>query len=41
VTCDKENAASANTIIKNGGVQENEYVDETGSVVKRFWITVK
>lgn len=35
--CDKDNIASARTIIKNGGVLENEIIVE-GEVVQRYWI---
>lgn len=35
--CDKDNIASAKTIIKNGGVLENEIL-ENGVAVLRFWI---
>lgn len=35
--CDKANAASARTIVKNGGVLENE-VDDEGEIVQRYWI---
>jgi len=39
VTCHKENAASARTILKNGGILENEVVDErNGEVLQRYWI---
>ena len=40
MTCDKSNVASARTIIKNGGVLENEVVDE-GEVVQRYWIDLR
>lgn len=45
VTCDKENIASAKTIIGNGGVLENEVEDtvslsESG-IIQRYWINVK
>lgn len=40
ITCDKDNIASAKTIIANGGVFENELADEDGSIVKRYWITL-
>lgn len=40
VTCDKDNAGSARTILKNGGVFENEFTEENGNVVQRYWITV-
>ena len=38
ISCDKENIASKNTIIKNGGVLESEFVEESGNVVQRYWI---
>ncbi len=38
MTCDKENAASAKTIIRNGGVLENEFVNEDGETEQRYWI---
>lgn len=37
VTCNKNNIGSAKTIIKNGGVLENE-VAENGNLVQRYWI---
>mgnify|MGYP001183576954 FL=1 len=37
VTCDKDNIASAKTIIANGGVLENELVYE-GVPIQRYWI---
>lgn len=37
ITCDKDNIASAKTIINNGGVLENE-VQEGDEVVQRYWI---
>lgn len=41
MVCDKDNVASAKTIIKNGGVLENEFVDENGRVEQRYWIEIK
>lgn len=35
--CDKENIASARTIIKNGGILENEVLDN-GVWIQRYWI---
>ena len=35
--CDKDNIASAKTIIHNGGVLENE-VEEDGHATQRYWI---
>ena len=41
VSCHKENTASAKTIRFNGGVLENEVVDErNGEVLQRYWITL-
>lgn len=39
VTCDKTNIGSAKTIMKNGGVLENE-VAEDGIIKQRYWITL-
>lgn len=39
VTCDKENPASARTILSNGGVLENE-VPEGESITQRYWISL-
>lgn len=38
MTCDRENIASAKTIIRNGGALENEVVNEDGKVERRYWI---
>ena len=40
MTCNKNNVASARTIIKNGGILENE-VNENNKVVQRYWISLK
>ena len=40
VTCDKVNPASAKTAIKNGGVLENEFVEDDGNIIQRYWITL-
>lgn len=37
VTCDKNNTGSAKTIIKNGGILENE-VEQEGEITQRYWI---
>lgn len=40
--CYKDNAASARTILKNGGILENEVNDpRTGKIIQRYWITLK
>ena len=38
MVCDKENVGSAKSIVKNGGVLENEVVDEGGKIHQRYWI---
>lgn len=44
VTCDKENIASAKTIICNGGILENEVKDDVNlgksGIIQRYWITI-
>lgn len=44
LTCDKENEASQRTIIKNGGVLENEIADTAGlsksGIIQRYWISI-
>lgn len=39
ITCDKNNIASAKTIINNGGKLENE-VQEGNAVTQRYWINL-
>lgn len=39
ITCNKSNIASAKTIIKNGGVFENE-IPDGDEVVQRYWINL-
>jgi len=40
MVCDRENIGSAKSIIKNGGVLENE-VEVDGEMVQRYWITLE
>ena len=40
MTCDKDNVASAKTIVRNGGVLENEFVNDEGVLEQRYWITL-
>ena len=44
LTCDKTNHASRRTIIKNGGVLENEIRDDIGlgksGIIERYWIAL-
>jgi len=41
MTCDKDNIASAKTIIKNGGVLENELDLGNNEIIQRYWISLK
>lgn len=40
LVCDKDNIGSAKSIINNGGILENEII-ENGRVEQRYWITIK
>lgn len=43
ITCNKNNVASAKTIIKNGGILENEIPNEVEDnvITQRYWIELK
>lgn len=41
MVCNKENIASAKTIINNGGILENEILSEKGTIEQRYWINLK
>ena len=41
MVCNKSNVASAKTIIKNGGVLENEFTDDNGKTLQRYWIEIE
>ncbi|MGQ0514617.1 GNAT family N-acetyltransferase, partial [Bacillus sp. D-CC] len=38
VVCDEVNTASEKTILHNGGVRDDDFTEEDGNVVRRFWI---
>ncbi|MBP5781703.1 MAG: GNAT family N-acetyltransferase [Clostridia bacterium] len=38
MTCDRDNIASAKSIVKNGGILENEFVNSDGVIEQRYWI---
>lgn len=40
ITCDKENIASAKTVLYNGGVLENEVLEGEG-ITQRYWISLE
>lgn len=39
ITCDKNNLGSAGTITKNGGILENEIVEDD-ELVQRYWVDI-
>ena len=39
ITCDKDNVASVKTIIRNGGILENEML-KGNRITQRYWITL-
>ena len=41
MTCDKDNIGSAKSIMKNGGILENEIVNEDGVMEQRYWIDLE
>lgn len=38
MVCDKDNTGSAKSIIRNGGVLDNEITGDDGSIEQRYWI---
>ncbi|ALQ69103.1 GNAT family N-acetyltransferase [Bacillus thuringiensis] len=38
VVCDEVNSASEKTILHNGGFRDDDFTEEDGNVVRRFWI---
>jgi predicted acetyltransferase len=41
VVCDDHNVASRKTILKNGGVQDKNFIEEDGNIINRFWIKLE
>lgn len=41
MTCDKDNVGSAKSIINNGGILENEVLNEDGEWEQRYWIELE
>ena len=39
--CDKDNIGSAKSIINNGGILENEFMNSDGEIEQRYWITIR
>ena len=37
ICCDKDNVGSAKSILRNGGILENEIVED-GHIIQRYWI---
>ncbi|WP_369903214.1 GNAT family N-acetyltransferase [Bacillus manliponensis] len=40
VVCDESNIASEKTILHNGGRRDDDFIEENGNVVRRYWITM-
>lgn len=40
VTCNNDNYGSAGTIKNNGGILENEFHEDNGNIVERYWINL-
>ena len=40
MTCDRDNVASAKSIINNGGILENEFINSDGVIEQRYWISI-
>lgn len=40
MTCDKDNIGSAKSIINNGGVLEDEFINDEGILEQRYWIQI-
>lgn len=38
VTCNEDNISSAAVIVKNGGVEDEGFLEPHGNLVRRFWI---
>ncbi|MGR9049686.1 GNAT family N-acetyltransferase [Halobacillus faecis] len=38
VVCDEINIGSMKTILNNGGVEDHDFIEDDGNVVKRYWI---
>lgn len=39
ITCNKNNIGSSKTMIKNGGILENEVL-ENGELIQRYWFFI-
>lgn len=39
ITCNQDNEASRKTILKAGGIKENEVTEDDGNIVERYWIS--
>ncbi|WP_241558897.1 GNAT family N-acetyltransferase [Oceanobacillus halophilus] len=38
VVCDKDNIGSMKVIVKNGGIEDKDFIEENGNIVKRYWM---
>ena len=40
VTCNSDNRGSEKVILKNGGVKESEFLEDSGTIILRHWIDI-
>lgn len=40
ITCNSDNIASKKTILACGGIEDTPSVEDDGTIIKRFWITI-
>ncbi|MBX0353908.1 GNAT family N-acetyltransferase [Bacillus toyonensis] len=38
VVCDEVNTGSEKTILHNGGLRDDDFIEEDGNIVRRYWI---
>ncbi|AXK19454.1 TPA: GNAT family N-acetyltransferase [Bacillus toyonensis] len=38
VVCDEANTGSEKTILHNGGLRDDDFIEEDGNIVRRYWI---
>ncbi|MDM5155678.1 GNAT family N-acetyltransferase [Bacillus sp. DX1.1] len=40
IVCDESNIGSEKTILHNGGLRDNDFIEEDGNIVRRYWINL-
>lgn len=41
LVCNSINTASKKVIINNGGINDEDFIDEQNNILKRYWIEIK